>query len=191
MTAPRTIILGITGGIAAYKTPELVRQLRQQGATVHVVLSAHAPHFVAPLALQTVSGNPVHQDLFSLTEAQTIDHIALARQATAILVAPATAHVIAKVTHGLCDDLLTTIICATTAPVFFAPAMNVQMWQNPITQANVQRLVTAGYHIIAPETGELACGEEGPGRMAALETICRAVLAHNNPVFVPQAVSIT
>lgn len=175
MSAARTIVLGISGGIAAYKTPELIRQFRRSGANVHAVLTASAQHFVTPLALQTVSGNPVHQHLFDLTAEQQIDHITLARQATAIVVAPATANILAKVAHGLCDDLLTTIICATTAPVYFAPAMNVQMWNNKITQRNVQSLRDAGYHIIEPTSGELACGEEGPGRMVELDTIVAAV----------------
>lgn len=171
------LILGVTGGIAAYKCPDLVRALRAHGHRVHVVLTKNAEHFVAPLALQTVSGNPVRSELFSLTDEGAIGHIALADQARLILVAPATANVLAKVAHGLCDDLLTTIICATKAPVVFAPAMNVNMWKNPITQANVRRVQDAGHHIVPPETGELACGWEGEGRLPDPATIVQHVQA--------------
>lgn len=169
------IVLGITGGIAAYKCPELVRELRRAGHSVHVVLTKNAEQFVTPLALQTVSGNPVYRELFSLTDENVIGHIALADQARLVLVAPATANVLAKVAHGLCGDLLTTIICATRAPVIFAPAMNVNMWNNPITQANVRRLQDAGYHIVPPESGELACGWEGAGRLPDPAAILQAV----------------
>lgn len=169
------IVLGVCGGIAAYKTPEVVRLLVKAGHAVHVVLTKSAEQFVTPLALQTVSGNPVHRDLFSLTEEQQISHIALADTAACILVAPATANVLAKVAHGLCDDLLTTIICATKAPVLFAPAMNVHMWENPITQENVARLKKHGYTIIPPVAGDLACGYEGMGRMPEPAELVQAV----------------
>ncbi len=165
------MILGITGSIAAYKTPELVRALRKAGHEVQVILSESATHFVTPLTLQTVSGNPVRSELFSLTEEGAISHIALADKATLVLVAPATAHLIAKVAHGLCNDLLSTVICATKAPVVFCPAMNVNMWKNAITQENVRRLQDHGYHIIPPAAGELACGWEGEGRLPEIEVL--------------------
>lgn len=165
------IILGITGSIAAYKTPELVRALCKNGHTVQVILSESAKYFVAPLTLQTVSGHPVRSKLFSLTDEGAISHIALADQAALVLVAPATANILAKVVHGFCDDLLSTVICATRAPVMFCPAMNVNMWRHRITQENVRRLQDHGYHIIPPDSGDLACGWEGEGRLPAIEAI--------------------
>ncbi|MBI4238633.1 MAG: hypothetical protein HY696_09505 [Deltaproteobacteria bacterium] len=168
---PKTILLGISGGIAAYKCCELTRMLVADGLDVHVLLTQAAEQFVTPLTLQTLSGNPVHRALFNLTDEQKISHIALAARAALVLVAPATANLLAKVAHGLCDDLLTTVICATRAPVLFAPAMNTQMWENPITQANVERLRTHGYTIIPPEHGDLACGTCGEGRLPEPETL--------------------
>lgn len=169
------ILLGITGSIAAYKTPELVRALCTDGHVVHIILSESAKQFVTPLTLQTVSGHPVRSELFSLTDEGTISHIALADQASLLLVAPATANVIAKMAHGLCDDLLTTVMCATKAPVVVCPAMNVNMWKNPITQENVRRLQDHGYHIMPPATGELACGWEGEGRLPEMAEITKTV----------------
>lgn len=163
LTSP--IVLGVCGGIAAYKAPEIVRLLVKEGYTVHVILTQEAEQFVTPLTLQTVSGHPVHRDLFSLESEQQCGHIALADTASCLLVAPATANCLAKVAHGLCNDLLTTVICATKAPVVFAPSMNVHMWENPITQENVARLKQHGYQIIPPAAGDLACGYEGPGRL--------------------------
>lgn len=167
----KTIILGISGGIAAYKCPELVRLIRKEGADVHCVLTKAALHFVTPLTLQTVSGNPVHSEMFDLIEERDIGHIALADRADVILVAPATADIIAKAAHGICDELLTTVINATKAPVIFAPSMNANMWWNKITQRNVGLLKEYGYKIIEPETGELACGYEGMGRLPKLSTV--------------------
>jgi phosphopantothenoylcysteine decarboxylase / phosphopantothenate---cysteine ligase len=169
------ILLGITGGIAAYKTPELVRLLRKAGHAVQVVMTESATQFVTPLTLQTLSGRPVRTQLFELTEEETISHIALADRAEAVLVAPATANCLAKVAHGLCDDLLTTVIAATCAPVTFAPAMNVKMWNNPITRRNVTILQEAGYTIIPPDAGELACGYTGEGRLPPLTRLVEAV----------------
>lgn len=160
-----TIVLGISGGIAAYKAPELVRLLVKDNHTVHVVMTKGAEQFVTPLTLQTLSKNPVHTDLFDLTQEQNIGHIQLADMANVVLVAPATANVIAKVAHGICDDLLTTLICATKAKVIFAPAMNVHMWENKVTQRNIGILKELGYQIIPPASGDLACGYTGEGRM--------------------------
>lgn len=163
--ANKTIILGVSGGIAAYKAVELLRLLVKAGAEVHVVMTRNAGEFVAPLTFQTLSGNPVHSELFNLIQEREIGHIGLADRADLILVAPATANLIGKVANGLADDLLSTTIMATKAPVLFVPAMNVNMWENPIYQANQQRLVDYGYHFMAPVRGELACGWEGQGKL--------------------------
>ncbi len=160
-----SIILGVCGGIAAYKSAELTRLLARAGHEVQVILTKSGEEFITPLTLQTLSGHPVHRDLFSLSEAAEINHIALADRAQLVLVAPATADCLARVAHGLCNDLLTTVICATRAPVVFAPAMNVHMWENTITQRNVRLLTECGYHIIPPATGEMACGHTGAGRL--------------------------
>lgn len=165
MLKGKTIVLGVTGGIAAYKTCELVRRLVEAGVEVHVMMTRAAREFVTPLTFQTLSGHPVHTDLFSLTEEQEIGHISLADRADAIVIAPATADILAKVAHGICDDLITTVLCATRAPVLFAPSMNVHMWENPITEENVEKLRRHGYQIIEPDAGFLACGYEGKGRL--------------------------
>ena len=161
----KTVVLGIGGGIAAYKCCELVRLLVKEGAAVHCVLTKAGSQFVTPLTLQTLSGNPVHTEMFNLIQEKEIGHISLADRADIALVAPATADIMAKVSCGICDELLTTVICATRAPVVFAPSMNSNMWENPITQENVARLKKFGYHIIEPAEGELACGYVGKGRL--------------------------
>jgi phosphopantothenoylcysteine decarboxylase / phosphopantothenate---cysteine ligase len=171
----QTIILGISGGIAAYKCCELTRLLVKEGANVHCILTKAGTQFVTPLTLQTLSGNPVHEDMFNLIRESEIGHISLADRADLILTAPATADLIAKVAAGICDDLLTTVICATQAPLAFAPSMNVNMWANPITQRNVNTLREAGYHIIEPAEGELACGYEGKGRLPNPEQIVESL----------------
>lgn len=177
----KTVVLGITGGIAAYKACELTRLLVKEGAEVHVVLTEAAKHFVTPLTLQTLSNNPVHCDMFAPHPAplpkgeRGLSHISLADRASLIIVAPACANTLAKVAHGICDDLLTTTICATRAPVVFAASMNVNMWKNSITQANVAILKKHGYHFIDPEVGELACGYSGVGRMAEPAGIVKAI----------------
>ena len=161
----KIIVLGITGGIAAYKTAELTRRLVEEGAEVHVMMTAGAQQFITPLTLQTLSGHPVHTDLFSLTQEQEIGHIFLADRADVFLIAPASADILAKVSHGICDDLITTVLCATQAPVLFAPSMNVHMWENSITQENIQKLKNHGFQIIEPDAGFLACGYTGKGRL--------------------------
>ncbi len=161
----KTILVGVTGGIAAYKVCEVVRSLVEAKAQVHVMMTRAACEFVTPLTFQALSGHPVHTDLFNLTEEGEISHIALADRADLILIAPATADILAKVAHGLCDDLVTTVICATKAPVLFAPSMNVHMWENPITQENVESLKRHSYRILEPDSGALACGYEGKGRL--------------------------
>lgn len=171
----KTIILGVSAGIAAYKSCELVRLLVKSGADVHVILTKNAQHFVTPLTLQTLSCNPVHQEMFSLIEENEIGHISLASRANAIVVAPATADIIAKIAHGICDELLTTVICATKAPVLLAPSMNENMWLNPITQENIQALKKYNYKFIEPASGELACGCDGKGRLPKPELILNGI----------------
>jgi len=166
MLKEKQIVLGVTGGIAAYKSCELVRLLTKQRAEVRVILTEHGQRFVTGLTLQTLSGNKVHTDMFSEPDEWEIDHISLAQTADVLVVAPATANVIGKVASGVCDDLLTTTICATTAPVIFAPAMNTKMWENPIVQRNVKELGDLGYRFVPPGVGELACKDVGVGKMA-------------------------
>lgn len=175
MLKGKTIILGITGGIAAYKSAELTRRLVEAGAEVHVMMTKSAREFITPLTLQTLSGHPVHTDLFNLTEEQEISHISLADKADVMVIAPATADILAKVAHGLCDDLITTVICATQAPVLFAPSMNVHMWENPITRENVAKLKKHGYLLLEPDAGALACGYTGKGRLPEPEMIVREI----------------
>lgn len=165
MLQGKCVILGVTGGIAAYKAVELLRLLIKAGVEVHVVMTRSAQEFVTPLTFQTLSGNPVHTELFSLIQEQDIGHISLADRADLVLVAPATANLIGKVANGLADDLLTTTIMATRAKVLFAPAMNSNMWDNPIYQKNQERLETFGYHFIKPVYGDLACGWQGQGKL--------------------------
>lgn len=171
----RQIVLGITGGIAAYKSAELTRRLVEAGARVHVMMSRAAQQFITPLTLQSLSGNPVLTDLFSLTEEQEIGHIALADRADLILIAPATADIIAKAAHGICDDLITTVLCATRAPVLFAPSMNVHMWENPIVQENIETLKRHHYTILEPDAGFLACGYTGKGRLPEPDVLLQAI----------------
>jgi phosphopantothenoylcysteine decarboxylase/phosphopantothenate--cysteine ligase len=159
------IILGITGGIAAYKTPDLVRKLVAKGANVRVVMTQSAREFVSPLALQAVSGNSVSDDLLDKDAEAAMGHIELARWADKLLVAPATANFMAKLTHGLADDLLSTLCLATPAPIFIAPAMNQQMWFADATQANLKILEQRKVQFLGPAQGEQACGDVGPGRM--------------------------
>ena len=164
--ARRRTLLVISGGIAAYKTPELVRALTKAGHIVRCVLSQAATQFVAPLALQAVSGEPVRSALFDMGEEGRIGHIELADWAEIVIVAPATADLLAKMAHGLADDLPSTVLLATRAPVLAAPAMNVNMWSHAATQSNLATLQARGVHFVGPEAGELACGWEGVGRMS-------------------------
>lgn len=159
------VLLGVTGGIAAYKAPDIVRKLTASGAEVRVVLTESAQHFVSPLALQAVSGNPVSMDLLDPAAEAAMGHIELAKWADTLLIAPATANCLAKLAHGLADDLLSTLYLATTAKIYVAPAMNQQMWKAAATQANLALLRSHGVNIIEPDAGEQACGDLGPGRM--------------------------
>ena len=162
---PRKIILGVTGGIAAYKSPDLVRRLMEHGADVQVVMSRGAQQFVTALTFQAVSGKPVRTDLWDEAAEAAMGHIELARWADEIVVAPATAEFIARLAHGFADDLLSTLCLATTAQITLAPAMNRQMWASPATQANVRLLRERGIRLLGPDAGEQACGEVGVGRM--------------------------
>lgn len=173
----KRILLGVTGGIAAYKTPELVRQLRQAGAQVRVVLTRAGAQFVAPLALEAVSGHRVYRRLFAGAgdrSAGGMEHIELARWADAVLIAPATANVLAALAHGQAGDLLTTLCLATEAPIAVAPAMNRQMWANIATQANIDVLRRRGVAVFGPACGEQACGETGEGRLLEPDALVAA-----------------
>ena len=172
----KKIVLGVTGGIAAYKSCELVRLLRRAGMEVRVVLSRAAAEFVTPLTFQALSGNPVHTSLFDLESEAAMGHIELARWAELILVAPATADFLARLAHGHADDLLSTLCLATEAPLLLAPAMNRRMWLHPATRENVARLRERGVEFIGPETGDQACGETGPGRMSEPQVILERML---------------
>lgn len=161
----KRILLGVTGGIAAYKSAELVRLLRRAGAEVRVVMTRSAAEFITPMTLQALSGHPVRQALFDPAHEAAMGHIELARWADQVIVAPASADFIARLTAGMADDLLATLCLATTAPILLAPAMNHRMWLASATQENVQRLTGRGVGFIGPASGEQACGESGPGRM--------------------------
>lgn len=165
MLKDKNIILGVTGGIAAYKCVDLVSRLRKQGANVHVILTKGAQNFVTETAMREISGNPVVISMWQEIQQYDVEHIALAQLADVVLVAPATANVIAKCACGMADDMLTTTLLATKAPVFFAPAMNTNMYENSITQQNLHTLQERGCHIIDPAAGHLACGTSGVGRM--------------------------
>lgn len=161
----RHILLGVSGGIAAYKAPDLVRRLREAGARVRVVMTASATEFVRPMALQAVSGEPARESLWDTAAEAAMGHIELARWADDVVVAPATADLMARLANGFADDLLTTLCLATEAPVWLAPAMNRVMWANPATQANVECLRRRGLRLLGPGDGDQACGEVGSGRM--------------------------
>lgn len=169
------ILLGVTGSIAAYKSAELVRQLRAQGAEVRVIMTAGAREFITPLTLQALSGHPVHTDLLDTSAEAAMGHIALARWADAVLVAPATADCLARLLQGRADDLLCAVTLACAAPVAVAPAMNRGMWDNPATQHNVQALRARGLHLFGPALGEQACGETGPGRLLEPDELVTAL----------------
>lgn len=161
----KRILLGVTGGIAAYKSADLARRLREAGALVRVVMTAHAKEFITPLTMQAVSGYPVYDELFDLKAEAAMGHIELARWADAILIAPATADCMARLVKGEANDLLTTLCLAAKSPIAVAPAMNQGMWKNTLTQANAQALAVKGFHVFGPAEGSQACGDVGPGRM--------------------------
>ncbi|MGE5586654.1 MAG: bifunctional phosphopantothenoylcysteine decarboxylase/phosphopantothenate--cysteine ligase CoaBC [Clostridia bacterium] len=171
----KTIVLGVTGGIAAYKAAEVASLLVKRGAEVHVVMTEAATKFVAPLTFRTLSRNPVVVDMFADPGEWNVRHVALAEKADLVLIAPATANCIGKVACGIADDLLTTVVMATRAPVLFVPSMNQAMYENPVFRGNLQRLLALGYRAMEPATGYLACGAEGKGRMPEPEEIVAEV----------------
>ncbi|MGE4351931.1 MAG: bifunctional phosphopantothenoylcysteine decarboxylase/phosphopantothenate--cysteine ligase CoaBC [Bdellovibrionales bacterium] len=170
----KRILLVISGGIAAYKSLDLIRKFKEEGATVRCVLTQSATQFVTPLSVSALSGEPVFTSLFSLESEQKIGHIQLSRETDLIVVAPATANLLAKMTHGLADDLASAVLLASNKPILVAPAMNYQMWQNPATQDNMARLKSRGVHQVGPAAGKMACGEEGTGRLAEINDILAA-----------------
>jgi phosphopantothenoylcysteine decarboxylase/phosphopantothenate--cysteine ligase len=175
MLEGKKILLIVTGGIAAYKSPNLVRRLRQRGARVRCVLTAGGAEFVTALALGAVSEDKVYETLFSLTDEDEMGHIRLSREADVILVAPATANILAKMASGIADDLASTALLATDKPILAAPAMNVRMWENPATRENLGVLAERGVGFIGPEEGDMACGEWGLGRMSEPDRIAEAI----------------
>ena len=173
----KRIVLGVTGGIAAYKAAELLRLLSKQGAEVQVAMTEGATHFVTPTTFQALSGKPVFTDQWDARMPNAMAHIDLSRQADLILVAPASADFLARTAHGLADDLLATMVLARDCPLLVAPAMNRQMWENPATQRNAAQLAADGVQILGPACGEQACGEVGAGRMLEPEEILEEVIA--------------
>jgi len=182
VAGPHRVLLIISGGIAAYKVLELIRRGGERGLAFPAILTAGGAKFVTPLSVQALSGERVYQDLFSLTDESDMGHIRLSREADLVVVAPASADILAKMAAGLADDLATTALLATDKPVLAAPAMNVMMWRHPATQANVATLRARGIRFVGPAAGDLACGEEGDGRMAEPGDILDAILAQLAPV---------
>ena len=177
----KNVLLGVTGGIGAYKAAHLVRELQREGAQVSVVMTESGARFISPLTMETLSGYPVGLDMFSLTEERTIGHIDRASWADVLVVAPATANYLGKAAAGIADDLLTTITLAVTCPVVLAPAMNSKMWDNPAVRENLEKLAQRGVHVVPPGVGELACGEEGQGRLAEPAHILETIAACFRP----------
>ena len=172
-TEKKCVVLGVTGGIAAYKACESLRLLQKQGMDVFVVMTKNATRFVAPLTFETLSGHPVAVDTFERPATWEVEHIALAKRADLFLIAPATANIIAKLACGIADDMLSTTVLATRAPVMIAPAMNTGMWENPATQDNLRTLMARGVRVVAPASGHLACGDSGAGKLEDVEVIVR------------------
>jgi phosphopantothenoylcysteine decarboxylase/phosphopantothenate--cysteine ligase len=172
----REVLVGVTGGIAAYKTAALVSRLVQEGAGVSVVMTEAATRFVGPLTFQTLTGRAVYINPFVAPEAYRSDHVALADLAQIVVVAPATANIIGKLAHGIADNLLSTLLLAVDVPVLMAPAMNVRMWNHPAVQANVAAIGSRGVQFVGPEAGRLACGTSGKGRMAEPDDIFAEIL---------------
>ena len=175
MLAGKRILLIVAGGIAAYKALELIRRGRERGLSFRVVLTKAGSEFVTPLSLSAISEHKVYQELFSLTDESEMGHIRLSREADLVVVAPATADIMAKLAHGIADDLASTTLLATSAPVLLAPSMNTLMWRNPATQANVATLKARQIRMVGPDAGDLACGEVGAGRMAEPSDILNAI----------------
>lgn len=171
----KNIVLGVSASIAIYKACDIVRLLKKQGFSVSVVMTDEAKELINPLVFQSLSANKVYSGLFSQLDNWEIEHIALADKADLVLIAPATANIIAKISYGICDDLLTCLVCATKAKVLICPAMNENMYKNKITQENINKLKSLGYKFIGPRQGELACGKVGTGCMSDVEEIVKEV----------------
>lgn len=178
--AGKNIVIGVTGGIAAYKAVEVVSRLRKAGANTHVIMTREATEFVTELTFREISGNPVTVDMWAKVTNFKVEHIALANLADIMLIVPATANIIAKAAAGIADDMLSTTILATKAPLFFASAMNTNMYENPVTQENIAKLKARGIHIIEPASGALACGTSGKGRLPEPINIVEELLAFSN-----------
>ena len=171
----RNIVLGVTASIAIYKACEIIRRLKDVGLSVTVIQTRESEELIKPIVFESLSGNRVYRGLFETPEAWDIEHVSLAKTADLILIAPATANIIAKLACGICDDMLTCTVCAAKAPVLIAPAMNANMYENKITQANIIKLKSLGYKFIEPRKGKLACGDIGMGCLAEVETIIKEV----------------
>lgn len=174
--AGREVIVAVCGGIAAYKTADIVSKLAQRGCGVTVAMTADAKRFVGELTFEALSGRKVRSDIWDLPDSADAQHITITEKADLLLVAPATAHILAKVAHGLCDDLVSLMICAAACPVVFAPSMNTRMYANPIAEANRKVLLDAGYRFIGPEEGWLACRNVGRGRMTEPASIVEQIV---------------
>ncbi len=177
----KTVVLGITGGIAAYKSAELVSRMRKAGLEVYCILTAHGAEFITPLTLETLSAHPVVTDMFRREQPWEVEHISLAKRADVFVIAPATANIIAKMANGIADDMLSTTVMATKAPIVMAPAMHTNMYQHPATRKNLRILEERGCRIVGPDSGSLACGDEGLGRMSQPEEIFKTVEALLQP----------
>ena len=173
MIKNKTVVLGVTGSIAAYKAADLASKLTQDGAKVITVMTESAQEFVKPLTFKRVTNQPTITGMFDRDNGAEDWHISLAEQADVVAIAPATANIIAKIASGICDDLLTCVICASSAPVLIAPAMNEQMYKNAITQGNIHKLKSLGYKFIGPQEGKLACGDKGVGCLAEVDMIIK------------------
>lgn len=177
MLKDKTVVLGASGGIAVYKACDLVSKLKKAGINVHVIMTKSATEFVAPLTFQTLSQNYVVEDMFESPKTWDVEHISLAKKADLFVLAPATANVIGKVANGISDDMLTTTVMATKAKVLVAPAMNTNMYENPIVQRNIQILKDLNYEFVEPESGRLACGDVGSGKLASVDTIFEKIIS--------------
>jgi phosphopantothenoylcysteine decarboxylase/phosphopantothenate--cysteine ligase len=171
----KNIILGVTASIAIYKSCEIVRRLKEEGLSVTVVMTEEAEELIKPIVFQSLSGNKAYRDLFAESDTWEIEHVSLADKTDLVLVAPATANIIGKISNGICDDLLTCIICATEAPVVICPAMNENMYRNKIVQENIDKLKSLGYRFVEPIKGKLACGKVGVGCLAEVGDIIKEV----------------
>ena len=176
MLKDKTVVIGVSGGIAVYKTLDVVSRLRKLGVNVNVIMTKSATEFVTPLSFQSLSQNYVVCDMFEDPKTWDVEHISLAKRADVFLIAPATANVIGKIANGIADDMLTTTVMATKAKVLIAPAMNTNMYENPILQRNINTLKELGYNFVDPESGRLACGDTGKGKLASPETIVDEVV---------------